>query len=264
MIAACLIRDQPHYRSEAFKRGLRACGYTFAHSVRPSDRRDLLVIWNRYGSNEVAADLWEHRGGTVIVAENGYIGKDDEGRQLYALSVHGHNGSGWFPVGDEDRFGSLSIPLKPWRQAGDYVLVCGQRGIGSRSMASPHGWHDRAAMNVSAHTGRVAKIRQHPGRHAPAVALEDELKGAWACMVWSSGSGVKALVEGVPVIYDAPHWIAAGAAVRLKDADALCTDDGKRSEAMRRLAWGQWRVAEIESGEPFARMLQEIESVRWD
>jgi hypothetical protein len=264
MIAISHIRKDPCYRSDAFSRGLRACGYHLCATGRPNDKRDLLVIWNRYGSNEAIADQWEQRGGSVIVAENGYIGKDANGIQLYAISVHGHNGAGWFPVGDTDRFSALGIALKPWRKTGEHVLVCGQRGIGSRTMASPAGWHDRAAMNVSAHLNRVAKIRMHPGRHAPATALEDDLANAWACMIWSSGSGVKSLVEGVPVIYDAPSWIASGAAVRLKDADALCTDDAKRLAALQRMSWGQWRIAEIESGEPFARILQNIESVRWD
>jgi hypothetical protein len=59
--------------------------------------------------------------------------------------------------------------------------------------------------------------------------------------IWSSGSGVRALVEGIPVRYFAPHWICEGWR-------------GNRVEALQRMAHGQWGFEEIATGEPFARM----------
>ena len=104
-VAACMIRDLPHYRRDAFVRGLQAAGKRIVPSVgaAPKSLDDWLVIWNRYGEGERLADLWESRGGTVLVCENGYLGTDSEGRQLYAIAIHGHNGSGRWFVGDEDR-----------------------------------------------------------------------------------------------------------------------------------------------------------------
>lgn len=265
MKAVCMIREQPHYRRDAFVQGLQRAGYTvsFGPSPRPDSRDDLLVIWNRYGSYEHAAEAWERAGGTVLVAENGYIGKDEAGLQYYALAVHGHNGSGWFPEEDEDRFTKLNIELKPFTSRSGYYLVCGQRGIGSRTMASPNDWHVKASRHLAGlKNPPEVKVRLHPGNHAPVIPLEKDLDGAAVCVIWSSSSGVKALVEGIPVKYDAPHWICSRAATRLTSGEML-RDEGARLKALRHMAWAQWSVAELATGEPFARIRARLGEAKW-
>jgi hypothetical protein len=281
VIAVCHIRQQPQYRREAFEKGLRAAGYNLVASGSPAGAEDLLVIWNRYGPFHAMATAWERKGGTVLVCENGYVGKDDQGRQLYAISATGHNGSGWWPVSDEeDRFASLGLPVHAWRFGAGlaepkdgYVLVCGQRGIGSPAMASPPDWHKKAAHEAAKNQLQGAqfkvKVRLHPGDNTPPpTTIEQDLVGAVCCVIWSSSSGVKALLAGVPVVYDAPHWICAVAAERYRDVigapdwgDRLQQPD-LRLPALRRMAHAQWRVAEIEAGEPFRRFRVEIKRRR--
>lgn len=264
MIAINTIRTDPHYRRAAFDTGLIRAGYTLATKGEPKSKSDVLVLWNRQGAQEGLANTWESRGGSVLVCENGYCGKDDVDRQLYAISVHGHNGSGWFPVGDEDRFASLNVTLEPARDGGKYILVCGQRGIGSREMASPQQWEDKVYKRIKA-MGFDAKIRRHPGKVKPATTLDEDLAGARMCVIWSSASGVKALAMGIPVVYCAPHWICEGAAgFGLSDVEkGFALDADARLAAMRRMAHAQWRVAEIESGEPFARIAARIGEATW-
>lgn len=267
MKAICQIRPEPTYRHGAFLKGLERAGYRIDTGGRPSDKRDVLVVWNRHGHVDNEAKEWEQRGGTVIVAENGYLGKDADGIQLYALSVHGHNGSGWFPIGDEDRFAQLGIQLQPWQEnEGGHLLLCAQRGIGSPLMASPANWEAKTSKALIALGETNLRVRQHPGK-APTVKLpplEQELAGARACVVWSSASGVQALVAGIPVIYTAPRWIASEGAVRGVDGvRALVRDDERRRRAMHKLAWGQRTVAEIESGEPFVSMRERLGEAKW-
>lgn len=253
MIAMCQIRDQPHYRRQAFMDGLRKTGYSVVNSGRASSPADLLIIWNRYGAQEAMADSWERTGGTVLVTENGYIGKDDLSRQYYAISAHGHNGAGWWPTGDGKRFAELQIELSDWKlsEAGHY-LVCGQRGIGSREMASPDNWHNIAASKIKKQTSQEVRIRLHPGNKPPATTLYHDLNGAEACVVWSSSSGVKALVAGYPVYFDSPYWICSSSALRISDiGKRVLTDDQLRLAALERMAWAQYSVLEIESGLPF-------------
>ncbi len=264
MIAINTIRTDPHYRRAAFDAGLKLAGYTLVTHGSPKSRADLLVTWNRQGPHEAMADSWEADGGTVLVCENGYLGQDNLGRQLYAISVHGHNGSGWYPVGTEDRFAPLDIELKPWHEDAGHILVCGQRGIGSRTMASPPQWEDKTAHTLKAMGHTAIKLRRHPGRFPPATTLEADLSGARVCVVWSSASGVKALTLGVPVVYAAPRWICAGAATHgLKTLETLCRSDANRLSAMQRLAYGQWTVAEIEAGTPFTWIMSQIGSALW-
>jgi hypothetical protein len=105
--------------------------------------------------------------------------------------------------------------------------------------------------------GLQVRIRRHPGRFPPKMTLDTELAGCEACFVWSSASGVKALIEGVPVVYSAPHWICGGAATRWSDGLAeLKRDDQARHDAFARMAHAQFSVSEIESGLPFKRILE--------
>ena len=252
MIAVVQIRKEPYYRRQAVELGLKRLGYSITEKQGcPTDHRDLLVLWNRKRDfDEQYAEAWERQGGTVIVMENGYLQAVD--KTYYAISTHQHNGAGWFPISDEDRFTKLGFELKPWRGTGDYVLICAQRGVGSKLMASPHGWDFRTNRDLTG-KGLRTKIRPHPGNFVAKVPLVEDLSNASVCAIWSSSSGVRALVEGVPVAYWAPHWICAEAAGR-QDIHAAIEMEVHRTKALHKMSHGQWHFDEIATGEPFARM----------
>jgi len=139
--------------------------------------------------------------------------------------------------------------MKPWGEGpGHYALVCGQRGIGSSLMASPPQWAERTAKKLEAQ-GVKTKLRLHPGNFAPKVPLLDDLKGAAVCHIWSSASGVRALVEGIPVKHYAPFWI--------------CDRPANRVMQLHRMSHGQWHHEEIATGEPLARILANLGEAKW-
>ena len=240
--ACVFIRKEPFYRRSAVETGLKRLGYTISDRVVwPSKKEDALVIWNKKaGAEEDRADQWEARGGTVIVMENGYLQQVD--KTYYAISAHGHNGSGYYPVGDDLRFPKLGFTLKPWRNGLGEMLVRAQRGVGSRSMASPPQWAEKLVAKFKANKV-TARLVPHPGDKNKLALDAAALKTAGILHIWSSAMGVRALVEGVTVIHHAPHWICAGA------------NESNRAAALEKMAWGQWNVDEISSGEPFARIL---------
>lgn len=254
-----MIRESPHYRREAFVNGLTRAGYTVnlnppAGAPAPDD---VLVIWNRYSYTDQSAKLFEQHGAMVIVAENGYVGMDADRIQYYALAIGGHNGSGRWWHGDASRWNALNIELKPW-QSNDagHIFIRGQRGIGTAQMASPPLWHNNAAKKLQALTKRRVEVRDHPGKPAnhPGIAAQivEELRGAYAACIWSSGIGVRALVEGIPVFFDAPNWICESAGVKgIENIANRKMDDAARLASMHRLAYAQWSVAELNTGEPF-------------
>ena len=260
-IAVNLIKPEPHYRHEVFSDGLQKIGYSVTRNYNFGARKknDLLLVWNRHGYFDKMAENWEKDGGTVLVAENGYIGKDKNGHQYYALAKHGHNGSGPWTVGTPARWSKLGIDLKPWVDRPDgYVLVIGQRGIGSKKMRSPDNWHANIARELAKLTKQKIKIRQHPGfaKHQP--PLEVDLGGASCVVIWSSSVGVRALTEGIPVIYDAPTWICKGAAHKYSPKSSIPTitpSEIDRLAAFQRLAHAQWSLEEIGSGEAFESLL---------
>lgn len=258
-IAYLRIEKGPEYRFNAFYEGLIAAGYTTTprepRSINPGD---VLVMWNRGGTNETFGSIFEKAGGTVLVAENGYIGADENGHQLYAIAKGGHNGSGTWYQGGSERWKELNIELQPYRKDGSHVLLCPNRFIGSKVMRMPLGYAEFMTTRLNDLTKRPIHIRPHPGNwqvNPPKTPLEDDLRNAWAVGIWSSSSGVRALVSGIPVFYFAPYWIASDAA----DNDITHIENPvlkDRLPAFEKLAWAQWTLNEIRKGLPFYYLLQ--------
>jgi hypothetical protein len=254
-IAVIKVRKEPHYRRAAIESGLKRLGYTIADErSQPAAPADLLVLWNRKaGAEEASAEDWERKHGTVIVMENGYLQKVD--KTTYAISTHQHNGAGWFPVGDEDRFSKLGFEVKPWRTGGVEVLVRDQRGIGSKLMASPPQWGPKTVAALKHKTNLSVRLVPHPGNFAPKVPVEQDLRNAAMFVTWCSAMGVRALVEGIPVFHGAPHWVISSGARPLSSFPDLHNYPNiGRHAALHRMSHGQWHFDEIATGEPFARM----------
>lgn len=269
MRAFCRIRPQPWYRREAFVAGLKAAG----HEVRfgDPDRYDaetLLVNWNRYigdGGHAVASKV-ERGGGRVLIAENGYIAKGGgtpkfdvftqqggQGGHYYALAEGWHNGGGRWPAGGPERFLALGVELAPWRRESGYLLVCPNRSFGVPGRMMPSDWAEKTVVRLSKQKQFPVRLRPHPGNNAPKRPLEADLAGARAVFVWGSSAGVHALARGIPVFCEAPHWILKGAAATGPVEEPALPD---RLPHFERLAWAQWTVDEIASGEPFRALLQ--------
>jgi hypothetical protein len=246
--ACLLLREALHYRVEAFTAGLMAAGWTASRKAAPA-RGNLLVIWNRYGYNDDLAAQYEAAGGHVLVAENGYFATHGEVPDSYAISVGQHH------------HGGANVPaispikgLKPWRKEGDHILICGQRGFGSKVMQC-RGWDTKTAAELRKVTKRPVRLRVHPGNHKPAVPLTDDLAGCHAVVLWSSNSGIEALMQGIPVFYGAPRWIAEKAAFPLAGADLEQPFLGDRTSGLSHAAANQYSIEEVASGEPFRRLL---------
>lgn len=266
MRAYSMLRREPWYRREAFERGLARAGYQVVvgepERVAPAD---ILLIWNRYGRWHEAATRFERCGGTVLVAENGYLGKGGsspkfdvhpggpKAEHYYALGIGWHNGRGTWPTGGPERLHALGVELAPWRTAGEHILVCPNRSFGVGIQVMAEAWAERRAAQLRTHTRRPVRIRVHPGNNRPARSLDEDLKGAWAVVVWSSSVAVHALAAGIPTFIEAPWQIVKDAAAIRWEGDDPVTRE--RRPVFERMAWAQWQLQEIETGEPFRRLL---------
>lgn len=222
------LRYTIHSRVEAFVAGLNACGFALGNRLDA----DCFVTWNRVGDADKIAKEFEAQGKPVIVAENAAWGNEFLGGKWHTLALGRHNTAGCFPVGGPERWDSLGVKLAPWREDGETVIL-GQRGIGAYGM--PKDWPSTVK-----HLGRY---RPHPGRMT-GLPLECDLKRAAKVITWGSGSAVKALMWGIKVESHMPNWVGACA-----------NTDRSRLEMFRRLAWCNWQLDEIATGEPFQRLL---------
>lgn len=243
-----MLKDQPHYRADAVRLGLKRLGYTL---VPDTNNADLLVVWNRYGWRDTAAKAVESRGGSVIVMENGYLGNDFLGDRWYAAAISQHNGAGRWPVHGKERWDSLGFDLRPWQNGTEPPVVLPQRGIGPPGIAMPLGW------TQSVMRDRKFRLRPHPGIQTIQKDLAQDISGCQSVITWGSGAAIKALSFGVPVFYSFDKWIGALASRKFSQYDlGPVKNDMLRLEMFRRLAWAMWRVSEIESGFAFDTLLK--------
>jgi hypothetical protein len=255
-----LTRAEVHYRHQSFSAGLRAAGFEVCGGAPIGAPGNVLLIWNRYSDRHDLACRFEAGGGTVLVAENGYIGPGGVSphhmtpRCIYALTRSYHNDHGVVWQGADDRWTPLNVTTQPWRASGRHILVCPNRPFGTPGRAMPHNWAQDVAGRLGKLTGREIRIRPHPGNVPPIKPLAHDLFGAWACVIWSSSAGVHALVAGIPVICEAPFWIgrtATSHSIQEIDKPYML----ERTTTLQRIAHAQFHVDEIAAGEPFRRLL---------
>lgn len=239
--ALCLLPEGPNYRRQTFIKGLQAAGYEVVGGFRP-EPADILVQWNR--KQDLEARRFEAVGAKVLIVENGYFGKVWNDRKWFAISIGHHAGAGeWRYLGPE-RWDSWAVDLKPWK-AGKEVVVLGQRGIGEPGVASPHGWAETVARKLG------GRVRPHPGKDAPQIALETDLTNARCVVTWASGAGLLSMALGTPVFHAFDRWIGREACRPLSEFGEPLMDDEKRLSMFRKMAWAMWTAEEVESGYPF-------------
>lgn len=201
------------------------------------------------------AKLFDGAGARVVVAENGYLPMRGT-RKTFALALNHHNGAGLWPMGVEMRSNLLDVEVRPWRTAHGDLLVLPQRGIGPAGVAMPRSWPTDIRRRLALATRRRVRVRPHPGTDKPTrPTIEEDLEGVGACVIWGSGAGLKAAIAGVPVFYEFGRWIGAPAGT----AGIDCLEEPSRPDRLgmlERVAWAQWSVEELETGEPIARLLE--------
>lgn len=221
-------------RQRVYTAGLQRLGYDVRMGLcRNPEAGDILCTWNRIQEADEVARVFTERGCPVLVTENASWGNDFAGRRWYTIARDYHNESGRFPLGGTDRWDDLGVRLEPWRTSGETVVLP-SRGIGPYVSRMPRGWALR----------QNGRVRPHPGRGV-SIPLEQDLAHAGKVVTWASGAAIKALMWGIPVESHFDRWIGQ------QDN----TDEG-RLAMFRNLAHAQFTLEEIESGEPFARMME--------
>lgn len=260
--AYVMLRESPEYRADAFRQGLRAAGFqvTGAPRLQPPNPDDVLVIWNRYGRFNHYAEVFERSRARVIVAENGFLGRDAPGGPWYSITETNPLAAGIWPVDatelsrwDQMRE-TMGVKICEWRKGGSEIIILAQRGIGPNGVRQPDGWHRRIAEQLKA-AGHRVRVREHPGERTPPVSLEDDLQNARAVVTWASGAAFKALLLGVPVLYGCEQWVGREAGTRLEVSRNLVINWPARLPTFQRLAWSCWQIPEIATGLPFRRLL---------
>lgn len=200
----------------------------------------------------------EKHGGRVIVLETGYVDRGDGPNNYYAAGWDGLNGRADFRnVGSgPERWELLGRPLRPWREGGDLIVVCGQVPWDAACQHHDHlGWCQATVARLARGVYPVV-FRPHP--LAPGVnygvrceistrPLEEDLAEARCVVTFNSNCAVDAVIAGVPAIsMDVGSMAYAVTGHDLDYVNNITTYD--RTAWANSLAYTQWTIEEMRRG----------------
>ena len=162
----------------------------------------------------------------------------------------------------------LNLQLKPWREEGEHILLCLQRNGGwSMGGLSSIDWMNQTINKIREYSKkRPIIVRAHPGDKKLKQILKinhknvhvsvnerliDDLRHAWATVVYNSSPSVASLIEGVPAFITDPvpqHSQTYG--VANTDLNLLENPEmPDRQSWIERIAMCHWNFTELSSGE---------------
>lgn len=220
------------------------------------------VCW---GWRKQVAQLLRLQKKEVLVLELGYIG---DRRKYISLGWNGLNGYAEFPeyqCDGGDRFRAHGGVLKPWKTDGDYILILGQvKGDASLQGKDIMPWYLNTAKKASELYGLPVYYRPHPesvrrrgyeeleGYKTLSGSLEDAIDGALFTIAYNSNSCLDSILAGVPC-YAADKGTVAYE-LCMKDLSEIIRP--YRESIVYNIAWKQWSLDELKSGEPFRKALE--------
>lgn len=162
----------------------------------------------------------------------------------------------------------LNISLKPWRTNGDHILICLQRNGGwSMRGLSTLEWLDKTIHQIRQYSRkRPIIVRAHPGDKkiksmltinyknvhlSTKERLIDDLRNAWATVVYNSSPSVASLIEGIPTfLTDSVPQHSQTYGVANTDLSNLENPGMPDRQAwIEKLSMCHWNFSELRSGE---------------
>jgi hypothetical protein len=161
----------------------------------------------------------------------------------------------------------LNISLKPWRTQGEHILICLQRHGGwSMGGLSVQTWLDQTITQIRQYSRkRQIVVRTHPGdKKIKSILkiygkgvhlsvnerLSDDLRNAWATVVYNSSPSIASIIEGIPTFITDPtpqrsqsYKIANTDLSRLENPEMP-----DRQEWIERISMCHWNFEELRSG----------------
>lgn len=258
----------------AFEQAIKRKGWDISYQNADTD---VAVIWSVLWDGRMAQNhrIWEHyrkKNRPVIILE---VGALDRGN-LWKVSINGINGSGYFgPIGnDSARRKKLNINLKPWKQ-GNKIIICCQHPKSHqwKGMPNPDQWLGKIIGDMRYYTNREILIRPHPrspvnylgyepfvGIHYPnkipgtydSFDFDNVLQDTWCVVNWNSNPGTIAALNGVPVFVGPDSYASPVGNLDWSRIESPIMPD--REQWANDLAYTEWTLEEIASGEPLDRL----------
>ena len=264
---------------DAFHAGANALG----HDVVVNGNDGIDVIWSvlfngRMGGNR---DIWERnvrQSKPTIVLEVGGIKRGT----TWKVAINGINRDAYFHENGKsnDRATQLGLQLKPWRNDGEYILICGQhdKSLQWKNMPRMSQWVMSKIEEIQKHTKRPIMFRPHP--RCRLEAIEHQYKNVfrqeprhitgsyddfdmgfnnvYTTISHSSNPGIHSILEGVPAFVSSSSlaYDVANDIDFLHDIENPIRPD--RQQWLNDYAWTEYTIEEISQGLPLKHLTSKL------
>ena len=245
------------------------------------DDADVHVIWSvlfhgRMANNRGVWDNCRARGKPVIVLEVGGINRGT----TWKVGLNGINRDAYFGPNNNnsDRYRLLGLSLKPWRDNGEYILICGQhdKSLQWQNMPRMSNWFLNTYDEIRKYTDRPIIFRPHPRCRLPHIERglkyvyrQEPVKigGSYddfdmgfndihATISWSSNPGIHSIIDGVPSFVGPSSLAYPVANTDLSQIENPLMPD--RTEWLNNYAYTEYTVDEIAQGIPLKRLTSKL------
>jgi hypothetical protein len=162
---------------------------------------------------------------------------------------------------------NLNLNLKPYRTAGNHILICLQRNGGwSMKGVNSIQWLDQTINTIKQYSDRPIIVRAHPGDKKTKGYLKinqknvqlstnerliDDLTNAWATVVHNSSPSVASTIMGVPTFLTDPvPQHSQSFSVANTDLSKIENPELKeRQQWIEKISMCHWNFEELRSGE---------------
>ena len=260
---------------------------THSKKYEPSDVAVIMGSWKKVNKNRehfeklshhvLKNDVVNNHRGKLIIFETPLLNRTlIEEHDSYRVGLnHYMRGLSDFKNKNSkpDRFNSMGIDIKGWRNQGDHVLVIGQNwNDASLFGISLELWIINTVRMLLKNTDRKIVVRDHPQNkgllkdivndkfdytkqviYDTNIDIKDSLHNAWCTVSYTSGSSVDSIIEGIPVItcceYNFIWPISSHSLEQIENPKC-----NSREQLLYDLAYTQWSVEEIRQGKPWQHL----------
>jgi len=244
---------------------------------------DVAVIWSvlwqgRMAENKKVWEFFRKHNKPVVVLEVGGIKRN----VTWKMGINGINRNADFAnkTYNDKRWKTFNIDLKPWKQTGNVIVICGQHDNSEQWLGLPrmNSWIKQQINAIRKHSDKPIVVRSHPRNKVDIdidkwkyvrinhpkrdwATYDDTdfkkiLSSCWAVVNHSSNPAMESVFNGIPVFVSES---SLSYDVGNSDiADILQPSMPARHNWAHRLAYTEWTTEEIAEGTPWKRIRERL------
>lgn len=215
-------------------------------------------------------DEYIKAGRTAVYIDLGYWHRKKRTRYdgFHKISINDRHPTTYFQKYQHTakRFSRLNIPIRPWREKGRHILVVGMSGKGAAAAGfNPQQWERQTIDRLRGLTNRPIHFRPKPNYiskrpipgsiYRPDETLAEALRDCHAVVCLHSNVAIDAMLAGVPAFCE----YGAASAIAMTDLEQIENPElpAGRAQFANDLAFTQWNINEMRTGEPWSHMVRE-------